>query len=74
MRFAVGDHFVTRLGPCRVLYDGDKSYFQKHQRRYLCRVVSWRDEFYRSYWDDLCETADERSRCRRVLTVEVIAT
>ncbi len=59
-----GDKFVVKLGPRRVLGTGWESYFQHDNRRYLCRVVTWRDEPYRPSF--------QWTATRRVLTVEVI--
>ncbi len=62
----IGDRFVSRLGPRRLLYPGDTSYFQKNNRRYFCKVVSARDEAYRH---------PAYGRCyRRILDLEVVDT
>ena len=62
----VGDRFIIKTGKRRVFYVGDRSYFQKDQRRYLCRVLEVKHERYRDRWG--------RPELRCVCGVEVVGT
>lgn len=59
----VGDRFETVLGPSRLIYADDLSYFVKNNRRYFCKVISWVDKQYRHR---------NETRVRRHLVVEVV--
>lgn len=40
----VGTEFWTTLGPRRIMHKGERDFFQREQRRYLCECIQLSDE------------------------------
>jgi len=63
----LGTRFWTTLGPCRLMYKGQRDYFQRDQRRYLCECIQWSDEILENVYRH-----HEHGRKRRRVYLEIV--